>query len=107
MRVMARVSPVLRDKPDCIILRSTTEAVTRRAGTVLLTAVSIAANIRGDVLEVSDRRVSPRQAIRNWPKLRYVSSIGSYIDIDKGTKVEKARAVYMVGTKIYYLPEAA
>lgn len=111
MRFMARISSALRDYDDCIILRPLmahkSQAKEQRAGTVLLTNVTVSANIRGEILEVSERRVKPKAEIRAWPKMRYVNTIGSYVDVKDGHKVESAKAVYMVGTQIYYYSEAA
>lgn len=111
MRVLVRIASTLRDQDDCILVRPLflhpKQAKVERAGTVLLTNVSVAANIRGDVVETSERRVKPRQTVLSWPKMRYVSSIGSYVDVRDGHRVERAKAVYIVGPSIYYLPEAS
>lgn len=109
MRVLARIVPALRHRADCIIVRPMfqREAPESHAGTLLLTKVKVKKNVMGEVLELNERRVSPRQEIRNWPTMRYVGSLGGYFDTRTGTMVESAKAVYMVGDRIYYLPEAS
>lgn len=109
MRVLARISPALRNQDDCIVVRPMfhREATQSRAGTLLLTRVKVNRGVMGEVLELNERRVSPRREIRNWPTMRYIGSLGGYFDTRTGSLVESAKAVYMVGDRIYYLPEAS
>lgn len=72
-----------------------------KAGTVLLANVQVGGNLRGTLIEEHERQISPRKAIAEWNRLRYVTSKG-YVDSETGEPVDKARAVYMVGTKAYY-----
>lgn len=109
MHVTARVNQTLvKDHEDCITLREAythdSQARQTRAGTVLLTNVSIAANLRGKVVEVQEKRIKPRKAIATWPKMRYTSQAGTYLDTLTGEPVKRAQAVYMCGPAIHYLP---
>jgi hypothetical protein len=72
--------------------------------TVVLTDVDINGKLRGVVEETHDEVVRPRRDVSQWNKLRYVCSIGKYVDTRTGEPVRKARATYLTGKDIYYLP---
>lgn len=74
-----------------------------RAGTVVLTDAKIGGNIRGKMVEEHEKQISPKKTIAEWNRLRYITSKG-YVDSLTGEPVTEAKAVYMVGTKAYYLP---
>jgi len=75
-----------------------------KLGTVILEDVDINGKLRGRVTETNDNVVKPRAEVSRWAQLQYVCSIGQYVDVRTKEQVTKARAVYMAGKNIYYLP---
>lgn len=75
-----------------------------KLGTVILEDVDINGKLRGRVTETNDNVVKPRAEVSRWAQLQYVCSIGKYVDVRTKEQVTKARAVYMAGKSIYYLP---
>lgn len=77
---------------------------TTKVKTVVLHDVSINGKLRGTVTEATDKVIKPRHEITRWDKLQYVCSIGKYVDTRTKEPVTSAKAAYLVGTDIYYLP---
>lgn len=72
--------------------------------TVILQEVDINGKLRGIVVETNDKVIKPRSDVARWNKLRYVCSLGQYVDTTTREPVTKAKAAYLVGKDIYYLP---
>lgn len=109
MHVSARIDPNLANaNEDCILFREAyvhpSQARESRAGTVLLTNVHIDASLRGEVIEAREKRIRPHKAVAEWPMLLYVNSLGRYVDKESGEVISNAKAVYMYGSSIFYLP---
>ena len=96
-----RGSAVLTNDGIALNLRGKTVKV----GTVVVEHVKLRGKIRGTVTEAIDKVVLPHAEVSRWNRLRYVCSIGEYVDLDTREPVREARAVYMVGRKMYYLPQ--
>lgn len=77
---------------------------TVKVKTVVLHDVAINGKLRGIVVETNDNAVTPRKAVAGWSKLQYVCSIGKYVDTRTKEPVFEAKAAYLVGKDIYYLP---
>lgn len=75
-----------------------------KVGTVVLEDVAINGKLRGRVTETDDKVIKPRSEVARWNKLQYVCSIGQYVDTRTKQPVTKARAAYLTGKDIYYLP---
>lgn len=77
---------------------------TVKFGTVVLQDVAINGKLRGIVTDTNEKVVKPRGDVRNWGKLLYVCSIGQYVDTTTREPVTEAKAAYLAGRDIYYLP---
>lgn len=77
---------------------------TVKVGTVIVENVRLNGKVRGNVTEAIDKVVWPYAEVARWNRLRYVCSIGKYVDVETREPVEEARAVYITGQKMYYLP---
>lgn len=109
MKVLARVSPVLmRTAEDCIMVRKMlshpSQRDEHRAGTVILRNVRVTDALKGELVEESPNAVRPRGSVLAWARLRFSPDRGSYVDMLTGDTVQRAKAVYMAGTKVWYLP---
>lgn len=104
MRITAHVDTKATSEQPIVIRKTMHQnKMQHRAGTVLMTDVHVGGNLRGTLVEEHERQFAPKQTIAQWSRLRYITSKG-YVDSITGEKVERAKAVYMVGTKAYYLP---
>lgn len=101
MRVVAKQKPggVISYRP---LMIHPSQSVETQAKTVLLTNVRVSGSIKGDVVESNDEWVKPRKEVATWPQMRYFR--GDYIDTLTTEKVDRARAVYICGKNVYYLP---
>lgn len=77
---------------------------TVKVQTVVLQDVAIKGKLRGTVTEATEKYFAPRHGVQEWSKLKYVCSIGQYVDIHTREPVSQAQAAYLVGRDIYYLP---
>lgn len=105
MRITAHVDTKATDDKRIIVKRSmaaSNQKQQHKVGTVVLTDVLVGGNIKGTLVEEHEKQISPKKAVAEWNRLRYITSKGGYVDAITGEKVEKAKAVYMVGTKAYY-----
>jgi len=74
--------------------------------TVVLQDVAIKGKLRGTVTEATEKVFRPHAEVSRWSKLRYVCSIGAYVDVYTREPVTNAKAAYLVGRDIYYLPHS-
>lgn len=72
--------------------------------TVVLQDVAINGKLRGIVTEATEKVIKPKYEVTRWGKLQYVCSIGKYVDTRTKEPVSQAKAAYLVGKDIYYLP---
>jgi hypothetical protein len=75
--------------------------------TVVLQDVAINGKLRGVVTEATEKVIRPHAEVSRWNRLRYVCSIGKYVDVQTRQPVTEAQAAYLVGNDIYYLPATA
>lgn len=107
MRVTAFVDTKSTDDKKIVVRKTMapqSQKQQHKAGTVLMTDVQVGGNLKGNLIEEHEKQISPRKAIAEWNRLRYVTSKGGYVDATTGEPVERAKAVYMVGTKAFYTP---
>jgi hypothetical protein len=76
-------------------------------GTVILRNVKFGDKVFGEMIEEAEREIKPRSrdfmSVSTWPTAKYVARLGGYVDSVTGKRLSTASAVYMVGSKIYYL----
>jgi hypothetical protein len=92
-----------------VIKRLGKSSETHVAGTVVLKKVHFGRTLLGDVVEETEDVLTPKAedgmfslAVKNWPRARFISSLGGYYNLRTGERVSNAEYVYMAGNDIYY-----